>query len=242
MTTVSSITPDMLKYPPAHYLSGNYRVFEDYDPALVKECWQALRVENMLMMVSAKEYEKDADQTDQWYGTQYYKANLDPSIWEMWKNPFQERDFTNPDDKATETAHQVFLAKLRLPDPNDMVATNFDLLPAVPELFPEKDSPPQCLVESDVCLLWYKPDTAFQMPKVNLIFCLETTAVHAESPYASVLASIFCDAVTEFGLEYSYAASMAGLHGHFSHSRHGLSLDVSGYNHKVPVLLKRTFS
>jgi secreted Zn-dependent insulinase-like peptidase len=76
------------------------------------------------------------------------------------------------------------------------------------------------------------------MPKVNAIFLLETTAVHSESPYSSVLASIFCDAVTEFGLEFSYAASMAGLHGHFSNSRHGFSLDVSGYNHKVPVLLK----
>lgn len=32
---------------------------------------------------------------------------------------------------------------------------------------------------------------------------------------------------------------MAGLHGNFSSSRNGLTLDVSGYNHKVPVLLQR---
>ena len=54
MSTVSAITPDMLKYPPEYYLSGSYRVFEDCDPALVKECWEALRVDNMLMMVTAK--------------------------------------------------------------------------------------------------------------------------------------------------------------------------------------------
>ena len=238
MSTVSGITPDMLKYPPDLYLSGNYKVFEDYDPTLVKECWDALRVDNMIMMVTAKDYEAKTDQTDPWYGTQYCKANIDNSVWEMWKNPLQKRETADPEEQAKETALQSYLAKLRLPDPNDMVATNFDLITPMSDLFPERDSAPRCLLESDTCQVWYKPDTAFQMPKVNLIFCLETTAAHSESPYASVLASIFCDAVTEFGLEYSYAASMAGLHGHFSNSRHGLTLDVSGYNHKVPVLLQ----
>ena len=240
MSTVSAITPDMLKYPPEYYLSGTYRVFEDYDPALVKECWQALSVDNMLMMVAAKEYESKTDQTDKWYGTQYCMAQVDPEVWEMWKNPWQERQFPdNPDAQAQEALHQTFLKKLRLPDPNDMIATNFDLIAPQSDLFPEKDSPPRCLMESDTCQLWYKPDTAFGMPKVNVIFCFETTAVHTESPYASVLSNIWADAVTELCLEFSYAASMAGLHGHFGSSRNGLTLDVSGYNHKVPVLLQR---
>ena len=238
MSTVSNITPDMLKYPPEHYLSGTYKVYEDYDPALVKECAASLTVDNMLLMVTAKEYEATATETDQWYGTRYSKATIENSVWEMWRNPLQERKCDDEADRAIEVIHQAYLAKLRLPDKNDMVATNFDLIPASPTLFPEKDSPPRCLMESDVCLLWYKPDTAFQMPKVNLIFLLETTAVHTESPFASVLANIWTDAVTEFGLEFSYAASMAGLHGAFNNSRQGLTLDVSGYNHKVPVLLQ----
>lgn len=238
MSTVSAITPDMLKYPPDLYLSGNYKVFEDYDPSLVKECWEALRVDNMLVLVAAKEYESNADQTDPWYGTQYYKADIESDVWEMWENPYKKREYDNEEDAAKEMVHQAFLQKLRLPEPNDMVATKFDLLPPMRDVFPDRDSPPHCLIDSDVCQLWYKPDTAFQMPKVNASFCLETTAVHTESPYSSVLASIFCDAVTEFGLEFSYAASMAGLHGHFSNSRRGFSLDVSGYNHKVPVLLQ----
>eukprot|EP00977_Amphora_coffeiformis_P025593 scaffold20621_cov156-Amphora_coffeaeformis.AAC.1 len=238
MSTVSNITPDMLKYPPEHYLSGTFKVFEDYDPALVQECAASLTVDNMLLMVAAKEYEGTATETDRWYGTRYSKATIDDAVWDMWRNPLQERKCDNEADKAVELTHQAYLAKLRLPDKNDMVATNFDLVPASPELFPEKDSPPRCLLESDVCQLWYKPDTAFQMPKVNLIFVLETTAVHTESPFASVLANIWTDAVTEFGLEFSYAASMAGLHGSFNNSRQGLTLDVSGYSHRVPVLLQ----
>lgn len=239
MSTVSNIAPDMLKYPPEHYLSGMYKVFEDYDPALVQECAASLTVDNMLLMVTAKEYEATATETDQWYGTRYCHADMDDAVWDMWRNPLRERKFDNAADQAMEQTHQTYLAKLRLPDKNDMVATDFDLLPPSPTLFPEKDSPPRCLMESDVCQLWYKPDTAFQMPKVNLIFVFETTAVHTESPYASVLASIWTDAVTDYGLEFSYAASMAGLHGSFCNSRQGLTLDVSGYNHKVPVLLQR---
>ena len=242
MSTVSTITPDMLKYPPEHYLSGTYKVFEDYNPALVQECCQALTVDNMLMLVAAKEYESKTDQTDKWYGTQYTLENVDEETWEMWRHPLQKRKTVDPQSEAQEELHQSYLQKLRLPDPNDMVATNFDLIPASVEMFPEKESPPRCLMESDVCEVWYKPDTAFGMPKVNVIFCFETTAVHTESPFSSVLANIWADAVTDLCLEFSYAASMAGLHGHFSNSRHGLTLDVSGYNHKVPIFLQRLVS
>lgn len=175
MSTVSGITPDMLKYPSEHYLSGAYKVFEEHHPELVKECWEAMHVDNMLITVAAKEYEDEADQTDKWYGTKYSFATIGDDVWASWKNPNEKRTFEDKEKQAKEDAVQEFLAKLRLPDPNDMIATNFDLLPASPELFPEKDSPPRCLVENDTCELWYKPDTAFGMPKVNLIFCLHTT-------------------------------------------------------------------
>lgn len=172
----------MLKYRPAHYLSGAYKVFEDYDPKLVKECWEALNVDNMLMIVSAKEYEGEAGLTDKWYGTKYSFATKSAEVWDSWRNPTQKRACNDEAGQAKEISFHKFLAKLRLPDPNDMVATNFDLLPASPELFPEKDSPPRCLHESELCQLFYKPDTAFGMPKVNLIFCLETTAGKSACP------------------------------------------------------------
>jgi insulysin len=239
MSTVSNITVDMLKYPAGQYLSGAYKVYEDYEPDLVKECWKEMRPDNMLMMITAKEYEATADLTDQWYGTKYAFADIDDAVRETWQTPNGARTFDNEADTALEASVLTFMAKLRLPDPNDMVATNFDLLPASAELFPDKDSPPRCLQDTDVCQLWYKPDTAFKMPKVNLIYCMETTAVHTESPFASVLTSIWVDAVTELCLEFNYAATMAGLYASFSSTRSGLTLDVSGYNHKVPILLQR---
>jgi len=59
------------------------------------------------------------------------------------------------------------------------------------------------------------------------------------TPEAYVLASFWVEVATELCNEFSYAASMAGLHCGFQDTKKGMELHVSGYNHKAGVLLQR---
>ena len=85
-----------------------------------------------------------------WYGTKYESIPIDEALW----NSF--RTVTHSD-----------YPELELPQINDMVATEFDILPC-PEAIPKDE--PRCILKSKPIQLWYKPDNVFQIPKVIMLF------------------------------------------------------------------------
>jgi insulysin len=220
--TVSTLVDMMQQYPPDLVLAGPYKLFVDQHPKNeINEIVQYLTPSNVLVIVAAKDLE--TDQVDRWYGTCYKEVPIDEAVLELWKAP--------PPDAA---------ALLRLPDPNDMLPTSFELVaPAEPFA---TDPLPRCLLDTPTCRLWYKPDTAFSQPKVNILILLRTTAAYMESPLASVLSTLWVECLQEHAKDFSYAASMAGLHCDFAPSRAGLELDVSGYSHKASILVERIVS
>jgi insulysin len=220
--TVSTLVDSMQQYPPHLVLAGPYKLFVDQHPKDdINEIVQYLTPANVLVIVAAQGVE--TDQVDRWYGTCYKEVPIDEAVLELWKSP--------PADAA---------ALLRLPDQNDMLPTSFDLV-APGEPF-ASDPLPRCLVDTPTCRLWYKPDTAFSQPKVNILILLRTTAAYMESPLASVLSTLWVECLQEHAKDFSYAASMAGLHCDFAPSRAGLELDVSGYSHKASILVERIVS
>ena len=224
--TVASVAVQMQHYPVDHYLSGPYKIY-DYDPTLIQACWECLRPDNMVLMIAAKEVfdKSNPTETDPWYGTKY--TVLPPA--EM--NKIQQL--------ATDLTAATHLTQgLALPERNDMLATDFDLWETPYDFFKSENATPRCIVESDTCRLWYKPDTVFGMPKVNAMFLMRTPMM-TSSPQQAVLAELWTEVVHEFCNEFSYVADMAGLHCDFSSNHSGLEITVSGYNHKANVLLQR---
>jgi len=73
----------------------------------------------------------------------------------------------------------------------------------------------------------------FKKPKVNIVALLQTCTSYVASPVASVLASLWIEFVHKHCKEFSYEASMAGLHCDFQNTRAGIEIHVSGYNHKA---------
>jgi insulysin len=222
--TVSCLAVNMQHYKFEHYISGPYKIY-DYEPAMTKACWECLSADNMIVMVAAKEFAEEADQTDIWYGTKFKLLTAS----ELAHVQHLVSDLSEAD---------ILTDKLALPEPNDMLATDFVIVETLYDVFKTDKATPKCLVDNSTCRLWYIPDTVFLMPKVNAMFLLRTPMI-SESPRQTVLGSVWSEVVTEFCNEFSYVAYMAGLHCDFSSNHSGVEITVSGYSHKADVLLKR---
>ena len=252
--TVSMMACNMHQYVsnPNHYLSGPYKIF-DYNPTMIQSIGQALRstTTNLLILLGSTTFAELTDQVDPWYGTQYRIVPItdsDNHVWVQYQTRMKNSDLSAISDLTS---------GLRLPDPNDMLPTDFSLLTSSENvtktsyLWNEMTSPfydavnssPRCIVDNDTCRLWYKPDTIYQTPKVNML-CLFRSPILSCSTSSSlaVMATMFVEIVSELCNEFSYAASMAGLHCGFRESLSNcgcIELTISGYNHKCHTLLHR---
>jgi len=219
MDYTSALACKMHQFPTEHVLSGSYRIYE-YNAANITKCLSYLRPDNVIILVSAKEIEGTTDHVEQWYGTEYSDQALDDTLVGKLTVANVETDWMTP--------------KMKLPEQNDMIPTMFEVYTndALP-----KDHP-TLLMDAPTCRLWYKPDNVFSMPKVNFLGTLRSPVAY-ESPLGTVLTSLVCNILTEHCNEFTYLASMAGLHSYFSATRTGIELHMSGYSHKMDRLLAR---
>jgi insulysin len=216
MDYVCSLVGWMQHYAPEHYLSGAYKLY-DWDSEAVGECLKRLSPDNMLMMVSSPTMKGSTSSTCRWFGTEYESIEVDEKLWARLRS-----------------VKYAEFEELALPEINDMVATDFDILKA-PDLPKEM---PVCIWQSKTVRLWYKPDNVFDMPKVNIMFQFSSKN-SLSSPEAGVAINLFSQIVQEKCNEITYLASMAGLHSAISYTHAGLELHVSGYHHKAHNLVQR---
>jgi insulysin len=96
---------------------------------------------------------------------------------------------------------------------------------------------PLIFKDSPLLRLWYKKDDSFWVPKGNVWVQIKSPLAYV-SPYNSVLAKLLCDLVIDDLTETSYYAQCAGLNFGLEGSVDGLTVQVSGYNDKLPHLLE----
>lgn len=225
MEYTCSVAGWMQQFPPLHYLSGAYKVFE-WNSDLVSQCLESLTPDNMFLMVSSPTFDEaltasPAMVVEKWYGTKHESVDCDPAVLERWRS----------------VTHEEY-PELSLPQVNDMIATDFTLL--TQDSLPA-DTPrdrPQCIHQDGNVRLWYKPDNVFEMPKVNIMYSF-ASGRGPFSPDAAVAAHLFAELVQERCNEFSYLATMAGLHCDVSPTSTGMELHITGYNHKAHVLVER---
>ena len=223
MEYTCSLAGWMQHYPPELYLSGAYTL-QEFDADLVQECLSALNPNNMLVLVSSPTFGEGEDpctEEEQWYTTKYRKIECDEGTWNDWKSLKYNK-----------------YPKLQLPEVNDMIATDFELLEAASDEKTYPKDQPLCIHQDDNVRLWYKPDNIFEMPKVNIMYSF-ASGHGVFSADDAVAATLFAEIVHEQCNEFSYLASMAGLYCDISPSASGLELQISGYNHKVHKLVER---
>lgn len=216
----SSLASSMHIYPAEHLLSGPYKTYE-YDPDLINNFLEYFTPENMILFVTSTTFEGSTKSKEKWYQTEYTLEDCGSSVCNRWSNASIESSLVEN--------------MLHLPERNDMIATDFSLQNV-------KDMPldePRMVLDTDRCRLWYKPDNVFDMPKVNIMALIRTKAASTMSVVESVMALLWTQIFNEHSNEFTYLASMANLHSSVVHLQRGIDVAVSGYNHKVDILLKR---
>uniref|UniRef100_A0A6U3RP04 Peptidase M16 N-terminal domain-containing protein n=1 Tax=Ditylum brightwellii TaxID=49249 RepID=A0A6U3RP04_9STRA len=214
-----ALASNMQLYPPCHILSGPYKIYQ-YNPQAIVECLECLTPQNMLLTVMSKKFEGETKNKEPWYSTEYTMEDIGDDL-------IKRCEEASVEDK--------FIAnRLHFPEQNDMIATDFTLK-SVPN-FPKDE--PRLLLDNSSARLWYKPDNVFDMPKLNVI-CLLQTPFTNESPKSFVSSFLWVSILQEQCTSFTYLASMASLHCSFVSSKNGIEVSVSGYNHKVEILMQR---
>ncbi|KAD0702505.1 hypothetical protein E3N88_43836 [Mikania micrantha] len=158
-------------------------------------------------------FEGHTDLTEPWYGTAYSVEKISSSIIQEWM------------DKAPEE-------HLHLPSPNVFIPTDLSI-----KNVQEKVNLPVMLRKSLYSRLWYKPDTTFSTPKAYVkldFYC----PFGGNSPEANVLTDISIRLLMDYLNEYTYDAQVAGLYYAISHTDNGFQVTLTGYSHKLRILLE----
>lgn len=124
------------------------------------------------------------------------------------------------------------LKALHLPVANPFVPSDFELHADAEE------ATPKLLIDEAAERLWYYPEHEFRLPKTRILIQLQQASVQ-NTAKERMLAQLYVRAIKEALNTYSYPASLAGLHYNLTASGRGIELSISGYQHKIPVLLDR---
>ncbi|EGW30608.1 uncharacterized protein SPAPADRAFT_143847 [Spathaspora passalidarum NRRL Y-27907] len=216
-STVSKLSNHLYQFdefiPPNHLLSSS--VYRKFDPELIKKYGQYLNADNFRVFL-VSQLLQGLTKSEKWYGTKYEYESI-------------------PQDLLTKIKSSRVNPVFHYPTPNDFIPTDF-------EISKRKSATPQVcpyLLENNERIdLWYKQDDQFEVPKgtIELAFHLPNSNTDVKS---STFSSLFSELLTEELNQITYYASLVGLKVRIYCWRDGFSFKISGYNHKLPILLQQ---
>eukprot|EP00927_Polykrikos_kofoidii_P083199 TRINITY_DN8471_c0_g1_i2.p1 TRINITY_DN8471_c0_g1~~TRINITY_DN8471_c0_g1_i2.p1 ORF type:complete len:1107 (-),score=193.48 TRINITY_DN8471_c0_g1_i2:165-3296(-) len=197
----------------------------------------------MCLVTKAHSLEKDCTESERWYGTRYGSGPLP----EEWHKAWEGRRVGDGMD-AVAAANELGLA---LPRANPFVPENLDLkerpsegVPKHPLRQPLPDSLATLLIDGcedgaadRVLQVYFRQDDTFDLPKACVNFEFYSPWCY-ENLQTRTIANAWCNVVQETLNEVSYDAEGAGLFYAISATSQGLSLKFSGYQDKLPALMK----
>jgi insulysin len=201
-----------LKQLPSHQLLSAPYQMTHFNPLLIAEYLQALEPNNMLMMVTGKGL--SVDKKTRYYKTPYGSEAIVDELIAQWQKPR-----LNP--------------SIKLPAVNPFVPDQLSII-VMPD---SSTSNPQQLVSESNVVTWHNLDTSFKTPKADVYFTLRSPLAN-QSAQNVALTSLYVKTVNERLNEFSYPALLAGLNYHLYPHVRGISVRVSGYPGKQPLLLK----
>jgi insulysin len=131
----SMLASSMHLYPAEHVLSGRYKIYK-YDPEAIEECMSYLIPSNCLLMIFDKNFEGHTNMEEKWYGTNYSVQQIGQDLLDQWQ--------------VANAESELIQNQLHLPEPNELIATDFSLL----EDSGEPKDYPLLWIDTDICRLW----------------------------------------------------------------------------------------
>ncbi|XP_049354537.1 insulin-degrading enzyme-like 1, peroxisomal [Solanum verrucosum] len=207
------VASNMQFYPPIDWLVGS-SLPSRFSPDIIEAVLNDLTPQNVRIFWVSTKFDGNTDSMEPWYETAYSLEKITSSVIEQWM------------EKAPD-------GNLHLPVPNMFIPTDLSI-----KTVSNKMNFPVLLRKSPYSRLWYKPDTLFSMPKGYCIIdfiCPQSRS----SPESAVLTCIFVRLLKDYLNDYAYDAEIAGLGYWISGHCSGFEVTVSGYNHKMRILLEK---
>ena len=173
---VCSLAGSLHDYPTEEVLTAGY-LLTDWDPDLITSVLSHLTPEAVRVAVIAQQFSEQCEQTEPWYGAKYQTEKIEQ-------------------DKIQSWSRCGLNEKLRLPDRNDFIPTNFSLT--------ERDwctvGHPTILHQDNFGRLWYKQDNEFLLPKNCVNIELRSPIAYSDPHHANLtymFATLFKDELNE---------------------------------------------
>ncbi|WP_019530598.1 insulinase family protein [Dasania marina] len=205
------LASNMHYYPVQDVLRGPY-MMQRFDSDLIARYLAALTPSNLLLTLTAPGVA--VNQRSKNYQTPYSVQTIAPQQLQHW-----QQVQPNP--------------AIQLPKPNHFIASDFQLLPAA-----EASPVPQFIVQQPHWRWWFNNDDTFNIPKGFIAISMRSPLA-GQSAEQAVLLKLYARMLQEQMNEYAYPAALAGLHYSLKNHMRGLSLKVSGFNEKQPLLFHK---
>jgi insulysin len=203
-------------------VTNPYLSLRKFDPIKIEEGLRCLRPDNFRMTLISQKVPGTWKQKEKWYGTEYTYEKI-------------PADFLAEIQQAAKSTLKNRLTELHLPQKNPFIPTKLEVKRK------EIEKPalsPNLIRNNDLVRTWFKKDDQFWIPKANLLVNCRNTLPNATAEN-SLKARLYIDMVRDALEEYSYDAELTGLDYSVSAHSGGIEIAVSGYNHKLSVLLEK---
>ncbi|CAG9829033.1 unnamed protein product [Diabrotica balteata] len=202
-------------HPPEDIISAS-QLYKEYIPEKITELLNKLTPKNVYIAITTKVLPDGLqfNKKEKWLQAEYTDIEISEELLSKWESvvPYTE---------------------LSLAPPNPFLTSNFDLLPCTSN-HPDY---PQKLIDTTKCELWYRQDQKFKLPTAHFnIYLLNPLTI--QSPKNFVLTDLFVDLLSFATCEEVYPATIASLSVHFIAEDRGITVQINGYNEKLPLLLQ----
>lgn len=202
-------------YPPHRVLVGEEKIWKNDSEAIARGLC-ALNLQNVNIMLVSKQL-SDLNVTEPWYGTQYRIEDISTSMLED-----IERSVS---DSMTTT--------FQLPRDNKFIPSNFIIQTGKNGV----QSEPRKVIDDEDVRVWFKEGSIYNLPEAHINAVFRKIFIQS-SPVAYASALVYCEMIRDRLSSTIGEAQEAGLHLVIDVCEYGLSVSISGYSHKILVLLK----
>ena len=217
LSYVRNLTSSMHVYETKDLLMAMHNVPQEYSEAAIRAILDRLTPEGVRIMWSSKAHAGKTNAKEPWYGTEHSVESIDDGDVRAWR------------ECALNEA-------LRLPSPNQFIPTDFGLVD-LPEGAEATCAVPRIIHESDMCKLWYKPDTRFKTPKGHVTVSVVSPECYS-CPEHAVCTTLFIKMLIDSMNEVTYYAEVAGLGYSIQANTVGITAAFAGYSHKLFLLVR----
>ncbi|MGK0498896.1 MAG: secreted Zn-dependent insulinase-like peptidase [Oceanicoccus sp.] len=211
MNYVMSLSSVMHDYPIADVLQSGY-LMTDYDSEIIDRFLDDMVPANSIVTLTAPDVATDKV-------SYFYQADY--------------KVVTTSTEQLTRWTEAGIEPEITLPAANQFIATDLKVLPAN-----KSGKLPQLIRNSAGLKFWYKQATAFPAPRGSLSFSIHSP-IASDTAEHRALQQLFVAMVNDELNEMSYAATLAGLNYSMSTGGQGITVKISGFNHKQAVLLDK---